>query len=262
MQPDRRAFAMGVVLVLVMVISVIVTGVLQRYSAQQRTVQRQVAEYRMHHDMFGVQAMALQWLARARVSDIVQIADTDEVAFGFALPDGKQVAVYIEDGQDTALATTEGIQARDKPFYDAMLARLPEDRPDLLRSAGPAAISINHAPEVLVRALFGPDLDMVADEIIRTRKRGEVDRGVVAEALTDAGASVEAQQALTALVALDPALWRLRIQTDDGFEPREFEMLVEMTTGRPMMHAWRERFARAGDGADTEDDDRQRRRRR
>ncbi|MFG0275650.1 MAG: hypothetical protein ACF8QF_11380 [Phycisphaerales bacterium] len=260
--PERRAFAMGVVLVLVMVVSVIVTGVLQRYSAQQRTVHRQVAEYRMHHDMFGVQAMALQWLARARVSDIVQIANSDEVAFGFALPDGKQVAVYIEDGQDTALASADSVQARDKPFYEAMLARLPEDRPDLLRSAGPASISLNHAPEELIRALFGPDLDRVADDVIRARRRDEIDRGVVAEALTSAGASVEAQQALTALVALDPALWRLRIETDDGFEPREFEMLVEMTSGRPMMHAWRERFARAGDEAEAGDDDRQRRRRR
>lgn len=258
---SRRAFALAMVLVLIMMLSVIVGGVLQRFAAQQRTVQRQVAEYHMHHDMFGVQAMALQWLSRARAADLIRVADTGETAFGFALPAGKQVEVFIEDGQDTALASAEALEPRDVPFYRAMLARLPEDRPDLLRGAGPAAISLNQAPEELIRALFGPDLTRAADAIIRARGRDRIDRAVVADALTDAGASVEAQQSLVTLVSVDPSLWRLRIQTDDGFEPREFEMLVEITAGRPMMLAWRERFAGAEEEGRTADEPRRRRRR-
>lgn len=251
--PRRRAFAMAMTLMVVLTVSLIIAGVMQRYAAQQRTVQRQVAGYRMHHDMFGVQAMAMQWLARARTADIVEVAGTDEVAFGFELPGGKEVAVYIEDGQDTALATAERVEGENQPFYEAMLARIPPDRGDLLRTAGPPQISLNNAPEELIEALFGPDLKQVAREVIRTRSRETIDRGVVIDALTSANASESAQRALTSLVALSPALWRLRIETDDGFEPREFEMLVEMTSGRPMMHAWRERFERAP-GADRDDD--------
>jgi len=254
-RPERRGFAMAVTLMLVLTVSLIITGVMQRYAAQQRTVQRQVAGYRMHHDMFGVQAMALQWLARARTADIVEVAGTDEVAFGFELPDGKQVAVYIEDGQDTALASAERVEGENKPFYEAMLARIPPDRGDLLRTTGPPQISLNNAHPELIEALFGPDLERVAREVIRARDREEIDRAFVVDALTSAGASDSAQRALTTLVALNPALWRLRIETDDGFEPREFEMLVEMTSGRPMMHAWRERFERAP-GADRDDQDR------
>lgn len=265
-RPERRGFAMALTLMLILTVSVIIASVMQRYAAQQRVVQRQVAGYRMHHDMFGVQAMAMQWLARARTADMIEVAGTGEVAFGFELPGGKDVAVYIEDGQDTALASAARVEGENKPFYEAMLARIPPDRGELLRTAGPPEISLNNAPEELIEALFGPDLERVAREIIRAREREEIDRAFVIDALTSAGASESAQRALTTLVALNPALWRLRIETDDGFEPRQFEMLVEMTSGRPMMHAWRERFERAP-GADRDDErnrgrDGERRRRR
>ena len=107
---------------------------------------------------------------------------------------------------------------------------------------------------------MGPDLDRVATAILRAREQDTIDRGLVAEAMADVGASPEAQQSITSLLIVDPTLWRLRIQTDDGYQPREFEMLVEMTAGRPMMLAWRERFERAGDEGVAADQPRRRRR--
>lgn len=258
----RRGFAMAVVLLLVMTISISIAAMMHRYGAQQRTVQRQIAEYHMHHDMFGVQAITLQRLSRMTASEVRQVADSGEVAFGFALPGGKQVAVYIEDGQSAALVSAEGVDDdTTRLFYQGMLNRLPDDRPDLLRVAGPPEISLNSAPEELIYALFGPDLERAAEDVIRQREReGTIDRNAVREALVDDGASVQAQQAFNTLLITNPSLWRLRIETTDGFEPRQFEMLVELTNTRPMMHAWRERFP-SEDDAPTESDRSGRRRR-
>ena len=101
---SRRGFALAVVLVLILTVSIIIAGVLQRYSALQRTVQRQVAEYRMHHEMFGVQAMAMQWLARhhealrARWFDAPTLAEQKKICEEMQLLAFEEVP-YIPLGQ-------------------------------------------------------------------------------------------------------------------------------------------------------------------
>lgn len=248
---SRRAFALAFALLLFLVGGLFVGAALERHSAQQRVVERQVDEYRLHHEMFGVQAITQQWVQRALTVDIIESANTGQVAFGFAMPgSNKRIAVYVEDGQDTVLVTGVGVEEDLMDFYTAMLQRLPEDRPELLRGAGPAAISLNRAPAPVVEAIFGEDLADAAARLLTRRERSTLTRADLTDALQRAGATPEQIRAITRLTTFSPSLWRLRIETAAASGPREFEMLVEKTETRPMMHGWRERFA-AGPETDT-----------
>jgi hypothetical protein len=246
-----------IVLMMIMVFSLLITGVLIRADAQMRLVERQVAEYRMHHDMFGAQALVLQWVQRTQLHQIRELMGTDTQAFGFVLePSGKRISVRIYDGQSTALASAANVTEEFRDFYWDMLDALPLNRPDLFRSSGPEKISMNTAPDVIIEALFGDPLSDAAGRLNRIRRRGEIKMSDVVEVLNDANATPEESRAITHILVESPTLLRLRVDVEDPVLPREYEMLVEHDEARPTMHAWREVFGVEGD------DDTQRTRRR
>jgi hypothetical protein len=241
--PTRHGFALVIVLLMIMVTTLTLTGALMRSDAQLRLVERQVAEYRMHHDMFGAQALVLQWIQRARLSEIRELMGTDTEAFGFVLePSGKRISVRIYDGQSTALASAANVSEEFREFYWDMLDALPLKRPDLFRAAGPESISMNTAPDELIEALFGEPLANAARLLLNRRKRGPLDQADLIEVLGNANATPEENRAITQLLITEPTLFRLRVQVDDPILPREYEMLIEHSETRPIMHAWREVF--------------------
>jgi len=244
--PDsrRRGFAMPVVLLLLLVVSLSLTSALMRHSAQQRAVQRRIAEYRLHHEMFGARAIVLQWLERTRAGELKELSQSDdgEPAFGFTIPGGSKIQAYLFDGQGSAtLLYNDGLDEVAMQWYGQILSRI-ADRPDLTRQAGPPQISLNAAPDDLIRAVFGDDLERAADRLIRTRARNRetLSRTDITEALQVANADPEQIRAITGVTTTNPLIWRVRIDTDDSEVQRQFEMLVEISDGKPMMLAWQE----------------------
>ncbi|MFG0258588.1 MAG: hypothetical protein ACF8GE_11860 [Phycisphaerales bacterium JB043] len=257
---SHHGYVLVIVLMMLMIFSLLITGVLVRSDAQMRLVERQVAEYRMHHDMFGAQALVLQWVQRASISDIRELTDTDARAFGFVLePSGKRISVRIYDGQSTALASAANVTEEFRDIYWDMLDAIPLNRPDLFRASGPEQISMNTAPREIIEALFGDPLATAARRLIRRRARARIDMADLVDVLNDGGATPEENRAITHILVPAPTLLRLRVEVEDPVLPREYEMLVEYSETRPTMHAWREVFASESQN-DTDDTRRSRRR--
>jgi hypothetical protein len=234
-----------VVVLMAMIVALLLGAAFSRQSVQRLTVKRQLAEYRRHHEMFGVRAIVRRWL-NGSFDKLPQIlAETEgrrgleDFAYGFVLPSGATVRVYVSDGQGAVGASEEGLPEAIRAAHQELLDRLPEGVPGLRRTIGPAQVSINAAPRDVLEALVKDDGPRFADRILTARAKKPLDREQVDRALDIVGVLSEEKQTVLGLLAYQPSLWRLDVLMADEQGERVFRMLTDRPGGQQLrVHEW------------------------
>lgn len=242
---SRRGFTLPVVLVMAMIVALFLGAAYSRQSVQRLTVARQLAEYRRHHEMFGVRAIVRRWLSGTfdRLPQIVAESEgrrgLEDFAYGFVLPSGATVRVYVSDGQGAVGTSQDGLPESMRAAHTDLLDRLPPDVPGLRRTIGPAQTSINAAPRAVLETLVPDDGPRFADRIIAARERKPLDREQVDRALDIAGVIPDDKVKVMGLIAFQPSLWRLDVLMADEQGERVFRMLTDRPGGQQLrVHEW------------------------
>lgn len=240
----RRAFALPIVILLTLAGSLVIAVAFQRHTTQQLMVQRQIVEYRRHHDMLGAQAILRVWLSKQRNEDLALKASPDFPAHRFSLPNGVKISVFLSDGQANPKVDLTGVFPEEKKeWFQEVVYRLPENRPDLIRRTGPPEISVNSAPREVLAALRADDASL-ADLLIAARLKTPLDTTSLRLTLEDAGLGADEVGSVMRLVTFAPSLWKLTVVAEEPDETRVFTGLAELTQqavpSPPALHEWRE----------------------
>lgn len=247
-------------MVLALIVSLFLVAAFERHGTQRLIVKRQLAEYRRHHEMFGVRAIVRKWLDRS-FDQLPQIyaekgdrRGLEDFAYGFVLPSGATVRVFVADGQGALGLSEEGLTEPARTTQLDVLDRIDalfEGGAGLTRAVGPGPFSVNAAPRELLAALLdeaaGYDF---ADDVIQDRQRDRLDRERFDRLLERAGATPEEKVGVLGLVTFQPALWRLDILLADDEGERVFRMLTDKARGVLRIHEWYE-VPVEGDGPST-----------
>ncbi|MEM9372158.1 MAG: hypothetical protein AAGA55_00815 [Planctomycetota bacterium] len=233
MKSDARArskgsgFVMPMVLLATVVVGMGVGVAMTRFAAQTKVVARQARAYNEHHAGRGLQEAIGAWLRQQNGRNIGDAIDPDSGhAMDIELKDGSVVSVYLRDGQGTALADLGSVPSNRIEEAGLVIKNLSDSVSTreylrLTRSVGPSAISINSAPEAVVRAVAeavgGADGEAFADELLRIRARGrEITRQDITSSIGAAGLSKEQRTAALRMMSTDISLWAVIVELRGG----------------------------------------------
>lgn len=237
----RRGFALLTVLMLVVIASIVIGAALQRASLQNLIVEQQIDGYQRHHELQGVRAMVDAWLAKGEsISKLTEFANTGETVDRIALESGVTYRVYAQDGQGTLLTNLSGIVG-DVPrrWIISTLSRMPPDRPDLTRDAGPWRISLPAAPDEVLQAMSGDDptifsaLKVARDEQVATVS--EFLSTVQSRGVEDLTATT-----LSRYIVYSPDLWRFDIEAIHPDRTERYVVFAYVKGNNRKILAWRE----------------------
>jgi len=238
MRAARRAFALPLMLIVLLSVALMVTVALQRQDTQTRQIERQINEYRRRHDMYGVRAVVLKWIEDLSRSELAEQADNPEKMHVFELPSGARAVARVFNGQGLPLRGTVVVDNELKPQYFAMLARL-RTRPDLTRSVGPWQISMNGAPREVLEALTEENGPSLADEVLRLRRSpGGVDRAEFSRVVSSMQMDPQDRLFITRAAVFDSTLWKISVETQDWAGKRRYDMLLERSPTEAVVHEW------------------------
>lgn len=221
----RRAFALPLAVLLILVVGMLAAIALERFAAQTLSVQRQLRGYREHHVGRGIQEATWVWISRARGpgGNILESLGEDGHAFDLAMPDGTTMRVYLRDGQGTlltdefALTEEQAIDVAAALEELALLVPLTQME-SYTRSVGPVAVSAGGAPEAVLRAVTRATLedrreaDALVRELLAAREEdGAVSRQEFSAALSRADIAQEDRQAVLRMLVAEPILWRAEV---------------------------------------------------
>ena len=227
----RRAFALPVVLLVMMIITIVGMVMLERQSAQSLTIGRQVSGYDEHHASRGMKEAIDAWIRSSPRRSLRDRLDASGRAFEIDLPtgiDGKglqTLAISLADAQGTILNEFTGFTGQ--PLEDAKSillalrnAALPAESL-YMRGQGPIAISAASASPEVLRAVVdaatgGEGVDAFVDAILKARDEGTLTNASVSEAANAAQVSPEARAKIQRFVTADPTLWKVTVEVRRG----------------------------------------------
>ena len=223
----RAGFVMPLVLLVLVVVGLGLGVSLTRFAAETRVVARQIRAYHEHHSGMGLQEAIGAWLKQQTGRAISEIIDpATGHAMDIELADGSVVSVYLRDGQGTALADLSAVQPAQVDEASRVLRALiattsQEEYIRMTRSVGPPGVSVNSAPDEVIRAVAeavgGDRGDDFAHELLRARARaGQVTRQDIATAVSSAGLDNEQRVAALRMLATDIELWAIIVELRGG----------------------------------------------
>lgn len=216
----RRAFALPLVILLSLVVSLGIGVILMRSGASNAAVNRQIRVYQQHHRHAGMKEMVDRWLATTHGSVQEQL-EADGRAFTLELPRGGRVTVSITDGQGTLMDDLRGLYGPEARYtaiaVDTLRRRMgPEPRPDLetlfFRKAGPAPVSINSAPSDVLEAVTtaiipGRNGERLAREYESRRRTALLTQADIRSIALEMDATNEEAAALEMMLTAAPTVW-------------------------------------------------------
>jgi hypothetical protein len=225
--PHQRGFAIAMVIMLMVVVGLGIGMAMNRFSAQTKTVNRQVAKYQDHHLGRGLQEAIGAWLRQQNGRDLLDVLGIEDGhAMDIILADGSEVSVYLRDAQGAALSNLTGSTDRQIEEGGAILRNLSlnTSREDFLRFTrpfGPAKISVGSASEQVLdaatRVAAGEFADRFLSELEILRNQGtKVTRTELTRAAQTAGLSSEQRAAVLRTFAVDIELWAVIIEVRAG----------------------------------------------
>lgn len=222
--PPTRAFALPLVVLLILVVSLGLVVILQNTSAGYLAGRRQINVYVDHHRAAGLKELINRWLETSRDKLPDMIGPGGE-AFELDIEDGQRVAVRISPAQGAALSDPGQLIGRRHDILEDMLIQLKplsnrlaaagQNDPErqLLRSVGPPEIDVNSAPEPVLEALVLAVLERrkatpVLKALLKRRGDGDLKPDDIPKVLTEAEVTPEEQAELKAMLTAAPTLWR------------------------------------------------------
>jgi type II secretory pathway component PulK len=228
----RRGFALPLVLMLVLICSILLAVLLQGHSTMLLNTQRQIDTYAFGHATRGV-GEALNLVVQGREAEIAQALDPDGKIVEFHVDGGQVLSVYLEDGQGKVLSNLSGLGTENYRLGREVLRRLGEvareRAPLMIRGEGPLAISVNSAPEEVIRAALsaitgGEGGDGLARDIVRRRSaEGVIAADDLRTMISGSELSDEQKGRANALLTASPTLWRVWavLESGDPFVPAQ-----------------------------------------
>lgn len=215
----RRAMALPVVLLLVLVAGVVISMMMDRHVSQALTVQRELQQYAFHHASKGVQEAVEAWLRLSgAIRNMAEAIERDGHAFDMVLEDGATVRVSLFDAQGGVLIEMAGLSQEARDLARGMVEELQDaagpDAPRFIRREGPLQVSVNTAPpEVLAAAVSaatdGENVESIVDEILHARESEPISADGLNDLFTQANVPPEVRPRLALVITAQPSLWRV-----------------------------------------------------
>ncbi len=233
----RRAFAFVMVVLLMLVVSMGIGLAMMRFSAQTKSVARQVTKYQEHHLGRGLQEAIGAWLRQQNGRDLHEALEPETGhAMDIILADGSEVSVFLRDAQGAALSnlTNEsdvlieegGIILRNLASMTTEEQYLRETRP-----FGPFTISIASASDIVLQAaaqvVAGGLADRFLAELGSLRENPDaISRTELTRIATASGLDSEQRAALFRVFATDIELWAVIIEVRAGGGMRQGQLIA------------------------------------
>lgn len=223
---SRRAFALPLVVLLVLAAGLTVAILMERHGTSYRAVARQVGNYKNHHRSAGIRECILRWLDTSR-GRLEQSIDTDGHAFTMIVPGRGEIRVYFQDAQGALLTDTSQVIGLKREILDDarfLLSQIQEENlPEgVFRPAGPPEISVSSAPAIVIQALCiaitGEERSgiVAANAILARRSAGRAEAGTIQNFLADVQLSEEQERDLASLLVVQPKLYEVLAETVDS----------------------------------------------
>lgn len=223
---SRRGFAMPVVIVLAMVAGIMAVVVLERQAAQRQTVSRQLNGYVDIHFERGVREVVGQWTDSLIGQPIEKLLGPDGHAMDIERPDGSVVAIYLFDGQGSALTEVSGLSESDAVDALGVMQELKARTggrvdPGWIRPVGPVRVCVSSAPPEVLDAVFayakgGKIEKRAVQSLLNAQKRGEVTDVDLNTAVDAAGLTPEQKNTVKRILIVKPELWNTVV---DVYQP-------------------------------------------
>lgn len=242
----RRAYALIVVLLLVLTSSVLTATMLDRLGAQSLAYGRTVDQYQHHHGKASLEEVVGAWLRSLGNLNIADMLVDDGHVFSLTLADRSTARVYLADGQGSVLSRFVGLSAenrRDAPQIYRALENLvgPENAPRFSREIGPMAVGVRGATrEAIAAALSGvipaPSFDplAVADAILAEAADGSISSGDITRVARDRGVPQEQLALVNRVLSANTTVWRLRVELYSPSTPVSAPRLTNAYEGYAM----------------------------
>lgn len=220
----RRGFAMPMAIMVVLVLTTMLSMMLERHIGQILSNRRQLDAYAFGQATRGISEALDAWIRSNGNNPIAGALDSEGLAFTLSTDGGQVVKVYLRDGQGQALADLAGLGGDTLQLgYDVVDHLVQEERENarkLVRREGPLAISVNSAPKaVLKAAIEAADVEGVAGGLLGTLLSMRSSQGgltpeeltqVIQDEVEDGASRVQ----ISALLTANPALWRVEITSE------------------------------------------------
>ncbi len=225
----RRGYVFLLVLIVLAIGLIMVLASTERAAMQSLIAQDRINDYQRHHEMLGVRDLIAEWVQRTNNRDhIAGLVGTGTPFYVADLPGGVTISAVADDAQGTVLLAQPGTLDTQLIFeLNDLVGRLPPQRPDLVRSAGPPQVSLPGAPIEVLRAIAQGDEELV--NILRAMQaEPNMDSARFATTLSTAGYS-DVSSRLSQVITFSPSLYRLKIRIDDDKTTRRYTMLADFT---------------------------------
>lgn len=274
MNVRSRAFALPMVILLIVVAMIMLTLMLERQGVQLLNVKRQLNGYEAHHASRGMQEVIDAWLKGQGSEPLAALLDLDGQAFELELKGGTLIEVFFHDaqgllyrapGEPVSFEREEALQGDEGPTSESVMvnaaARLYEDVGagmfmELTRTEGPQKLSVLSVTQPVLRAvlaeLSGTDLvDHLVDSIMRAQEDGSLIRGDVLPREVLDGLDRETRTIARQVLTARPLLWRVivDVRADGSMRrapARRFEGQLLMETAGASSRTTTSPFQRTG----------------
>ncbi len=213
-----RGFALAVVLMIVAISGIVIAYMLDRQANQALGVKRQMDAYTFHHVSRGIQEAVEAWIRSNGTSTVRTALDDEGRAFDLVVDGGQVVHVRFVDAQDGVLADFSGLTGESLDTAIDIVAQLRRNEGEaargLVRREGPIGVSVNNAPEKVLRAVIGSvlgstDTGSLVRAIEKARAEGWIDREKMDSVYHDAETPAGDVPRLQGVLAVEPVLWRV-----------------------------------------------------
>ena len=223
----RRGFAIAMVIMLMVVVGLGIGVALSRFSAQTKTVARQIEKYQDHHLGRGLQEAIGAWLKQQNGRNVLDALEPSTGhAMDIILADGSEVSVFLLDAQGTALSNLSGLSDRQIEEGGAILRNLSLNTTEkeflgLTRPFGPPTISVsaasNRTLDAAARVAAGEFAERFVSELETLRvQMTTITRSDLTRASSAAGLSSEQRAAALRTFAVDTELWAVIVEVRAG----------------------------------------------
>ncbi len=280
----RRAFTLVLALGLFVIATLMVSWNARRMFVYINAVESHLGAYARHHEELAVADICRVWLTKLVEADrdnaaaarndpaadprsmLERFAATPEADFELLLPEGSLVQLFVRDGQGTALANLGlATSPEQERLMLQTLVRLPDDRPDLIRSSGPIAVSLRAAETPVLAAIAGPNAELL-DALLAIRNDPALTGGNLRQLLARERVNVTLADDVLQMLTLDPQLWVVDVEVraieslddPDGLaaargDARWYQFLIAQDATSPVLLERRrqtqEQFQRSRTGA-------------
>ncbi len=224
--PQRRGFALPVVIVVLLIVSMVSAVLLQRQASDRLVTERRLNWYREHHAQAGLEEVINAWLrSLPRNLRLDEVLDDTGRALTIDFRDGTEALISITDGQGAILTEPSAVPPSERDQIEQIAARFDElvgkaNRPLERRAVGPSKLSLQSASREAIEATasaFAPaaSASTFAQNVTEQRE-SEADGQLTNDGLTNALAASELEedqaQRLRAAITLRPTLYFVTIE--------------------------------------------------